>query len=775
VSRRRWGLLLVWGLLFATGVWYAIQRVQFQTELSSLLPEGTTTTQRLLLSELRSGTTLRMILIGIEGDEAERMAEASKRLAVWMRDSGAYHLVANGTEAWSPEERELLFQHRYLLSPALTPDSFTPEHLRESLERLLDELSSPLAPMIKGLAAADPTGEFLALMQTWTPDSGPAKQHGVWFSPDLHRAVLMAETQAAGYDFDAQQRLQHELRHAFKQIAGDLRDPSLRLLMSGPAVFAVEVQEAIQNEAWWLSLLAGATVITFLYLTYRSATILALSLIPLTSGIVAGIVAVNLGLGSVHGITVAFGVTLLGVVDDYPIHLFSHMNGVRPARAVMREIWPTMGLGVLTTALGFSAMLLSGFPGLAQLGTFAVAGLLAAAAATRWVLPGLVPEGFQPRRSGARLPGWFDRAARAWPLVPLIVAVAAGSLSWSGTPLWEQDVDNLNPIPQAEKDLDRSLRQDLGAADVRHLIVVRASTSEAALRHSEKVAQALDQLVKKGELGGYDLAARYLPSRETQLKRQAWLQDAETLRRNLATALADLPFKPGVFQPFLDAVGEARSQTPLGPGDLEGTILGLKPSTLLLERNGEWTALMPLRGVVDNERFPPLVQSWQDPAVFFLDLKEESNRMVNTYRDKALALLGWGGLTIAFVLGVGLRDPGTVLRVMLPLAGAIICVGALLHALGERLSLYHLASFLLVIGLGLDYALFFNHPHGSHEDRGRTLYGLVVCSATTILVFGVLACSNIPVLRAIGMTAAFGSLCSLLFAAMLARSGSREV
>jgi predicted exporter len=64
--------------------------------------------------------------------------------------------------------------------------------------------------------------------------------------------------------------------------------------------------------------------------------------------------------------------------------------------------------------------------------------------------------------------------------------------------------------------------------------------------------------------------------------------------------------------------------------------------------------------------------------------------------------------------------------------------------------------------------LFFNRRHGTLAERGRTVYGLVVCSTTTVLVFGVLTLSQIPVLRAIGMTAALGSLACLLFASLLA-------
>jgi predicted exporter len=117
---------------------------------------------------------------------------------------------------------------------------------------------------------------------------------------------------------------------------------------------------------------------------------------------------------------------------------------------------------------------------------------------------------------------------------------------------------------------------------------------------------------------------------------------------------------------------------------------------------------------------------------------------------------------------VGLRSVKLVGRVLAPIVCALIVVAAVLRGLGESLSLFHVATFLLVIGLGLDYALFFNRAEGTEDDRARTRFGLLVCGTTTILVFGVLACSTIPVLHAIGLTAACGSLSCLAFAALMA-------
>ena len=751
------------------GVWFVATRAHVETELSRMLPEGATPTERLLLTELRTGVTGRLILMALEGQDPDRLAGASKQLAAWMRESGAFQYIGNGAQAWTKEETERLFQYRYVLSPSVQESTFSGAHLRDSLEQRLSELASPVSSMGKGLIPADPTGEFMKILQTWNTWTGPTRHQGVWFSSDRGRALLLAETKAAGFDMESQERIQGQIRDAFRRIAGaPTGAATVRLVMTGPGVIAVEMQQTIQDDAWRLALWATVLVTAFLLVSYGSVSILALSLVPLTSAIVAGIVAVDLAFGFIHGITLAFGITLLGVVDDYPIHLFSHLTGENLAPAVMKEIWPTMRLGVVATALGFSALLLSGFPGLSQLGLFAMVGLFTAAGVTRWVLPHLVPAGFQARREGLQVARWADTLAKARLVVPLVVGLAIGSFVWSDTPLWEEDIANLSPISTEKTVRDQALRNELGVPDVRDLLVVEGSSEEEVLKRSETVTLALDPLVAKGALGGYDFAARYLPSRRTQQARQAALPDRETLERNLTSALKGLPFKPSLFQPFLDAAGKAKTQEPVDSRTFRGTALGLKLDSLLFMREGRWVAVVPLRGVTDRQKFRDLLSLGRDPEVTYLDLKEESNRMVGAYRNETLGLLGWGALSIGLVLLAGLRAPLTVLRVMLPIVSAIVVVAAVLHALGERFSLFHIASFLLVIGLGLDYALFFNRRQGTLRERGRTVYGLVVCSTTTILVFGVLTLSQIPVLRAIGMTAALGSLACLLFAALLA-------
>lgn len=758
---------LLWVLLMVGGTWLAVTQVAVHSELADLLPEGTNARQRLLLTQVRSGLAGRLALLALEGGSPEELAQASKEFSERLRATGHFTLVENGMQGLRPYDRTILFQSRYVLSPKIGPDSFSADSLREALQQRLDDLRSPLAPLMKDTIPADPTGEFFTVMTAWLGEDKPATHRGVWFSRDRSRALLLVETKAAGFDADAQAAIQQQVRHIFAALAGQAA--GLQLQMTGPGVFAVEAKETIEGEAWRLSTSAAALVLLFLYASYRSITVVVLSLIPLTAGVMAGMLAVQGWFGFIHGITLGFGITLLGVVDDYPIHLFSHLRGRASAPAVMQEIWPTMRLGVLTTAIGFACLLLAGFPALTQLGLFAVTGILTAAAVTRWVLPTFVPDGFLPRPLWPAFHAQLDRLTVMKPLIPGAIVLACAALLWSHTPLWETDLASLSPVSEAKKQLDRQLREELGAPDVRDLLVIEGQTEEDVLKYGETIDAKLERLRTSGAVAGYDLISRFLPSRRTQRYRQSHLPERPVLMRNLDQALKGLPFTPGLFTPFVAAVESARTQAPLERTSFQDTPFGARMASLIFQQGGNWKAVVPLRGVADRTQLAEAVDGWNIPTVTYVDLKEESNRLMTAYRDRTFVILLCGLLAISAVLGVGLPSVRLLWPILSPIMSALVVVAAVVNVSGESLSLFHIATFLLVIGLGLDYALFFNRPEEHEDGRSRTLYGLLVCSMTTILVFGVLAGSSIPVLHAIGMTAAVGSFCCLLFAGIMAK------
>ncbi|MCB1776466.1 MAG: MMPL family transporter [Candidatus Competibacteraceae bacterium] len=768
------GIRLIW-LLAALGCSWIVFTTPVVADLTLFVPRADPVAE-LLLKQLRSGPTTRLILIGLSGDEENVRADASQQLALRLPASGRFSRVENGADVLPDTELALLYTHRYLLSPKVTSERFTADALRTALQQRLQELASPLAVLHKRWLPGDPTGELFSLLQVWSTGIGaPAKRRGVWFSPDGARALLLVETHASGYDLAAQRDAVNAIRTAFAEVAAGT---DLELAMSGPGVLATLAEDQIRAEAAVLSTLAIAAMVLILIGVYRSARTVWLGALPMLSALLTGAAAVDLLFGQMYMITLAFSMTLLGETLDYPTYLFSHRQAGETVTDTLRQLWPTLRLCVATTLLGCLAMLVGDFPGLSQLGVFTMVGIVAAVAATRWLLPALLPTDWTPPRPATPGP-WADRLLKPRP--KLALAIGLGGLAlllflWvKAPPLWEDNLAVLSPVPRDLLQLDRQLRRALGAPEVGHLIVMTAPDAETALQHGERLAAWLDVQQAAGLLDGYDGAMRYLPSQATQRQRQDALPTPAILATRLESALEGLPFKPGLFAPFLDAVNTTRTALPITPEDLRGTLLATRVDALLSPDARGWTALLPLSGVRDPGALAASLPDWPDSHAYYLDLRAETSRLVAGFREQALIRLGWGALLIIGVVWIGLRSWRRTIAALLPVwLGLIVDVAALL-ALGERLTLFHLVSLLLVFGIGVDYGLFFSRPAVDAAARRRTLHALLVCCGSALTVFGLLSVSTLPALRAIGLTVSLGVAASFVAALLAARPLSLQL
>ncbi len=159
----------------------------------------------------------------------------------------------------------------------------------------------------------------------------------------------------------------------------------------------------------------------------------------------------------------------------------------------------------------------------------------------------------------------------------------------------------------------------------------------------------------------------------------------------------------------------------------------------------------------------------QAQGALLIDMKQASESLVAAYRGRVLAALGVAVLLLVATVWFALRSPRRVLRVLLPMALTTLLIMAVLRGFGVELTLFHLVALILAAGLGLDYALFFEHAGVDRAHQRRTLHAVLVCSAMTLLVFCLLAFSSIPVLRAIGTTVAIGVFCNFVLALLISR------
>ena len=760
-------LLALWIAALALLGWFVQRQLVIGADLRLFLPNPVTPEQRLLLEEIGEGPASRVLVIALGGADAPQLADASRALVDSLRDNPSFRIITNGEVSLDAVPDELL-PYRFLLSPTLDTQPLDEKYLHAELQARARDLASPAGAFLEEWLPRDPTMELLKLLQRWQPMQEPHREFDVWFDRSGRRALLLAITQAPAFDPDRQRVAIGELEQALQQAAGDHH---VTMTVSGAGKFSVLMEARTRGQAQTFGTAATIGMIVLLLVAYRSLGSIVLSSLPLASAAVVGMAAVSAIFGTVHGITLAFGFTLIGVAQDYPMHLLSHRSPDHEPVAIARGLWPTLATGVASTCIAYLTFMFSGVNGLAQLACFTVASLAVAGATTRFALPPLMARSGRDFGDSRFLDRLWDRIEALphmrWTALAL-AAIAIGAVTLAPQPFWENDLSRLTPVPRDLLMTDAQLRSELGTADARYLLVVGAADSEKALRTLETLEPSLQALVRSGAIGGYDDAARYVPSAQTQLRRRERLPDSATLREALQRAQAGTPFRAGVFEPFVHDVEQARSLPPLTVEKLRASPLGASIDMLLTQHAGNVTALVTLSAVNDVAAVQAFARNAGDD-VRLLDIKDASEQLVAAQRTRMLWTLAAAAVLLVGVIAIALRSRSRVLRVLAPMALTTVLVLAVLRLSGVSLNLFHLIALILAAGLGLDYALFFEHASADRAEQRRTLHAVLVCSLSTLMVFALLGLSDVPVLRAIGVTVTLGVIFNFVFALLLTR------
>lgn len=772
---RRWRIAL-WLLALALGAW-VIASSRFSTDMSVFLPSEPTARQQILVDQIKDGALSRLVLLGIDGGNAEQRAQASQQLAQWLRANPAFDGAINADAASRERDFAWLMQHRYVLSDQVTPTRFSAEGLQAALDTGVARLASPEGLALKAIFPRDPTGELLHILTQLAAGQQPHTAAGVLASADGSRALLMTMTDVAGADTDAMERLLDDIRAEFSRIAGA---QPLQLQMTGAPVFSVEARATIQKEVERLSIMGLSGVVLLLMWVYRSPITLLIGLIPVFSGILMATATVGLGFPVIHALTIGFGTTLIGEAIDYSIYYLVQGRGASDWAV---RFWPAVRLGVATSVCGFAALLFSSFPGLAQLGAYSLAGLIAAALVTRFVLPA-----FRIRpinltrltRIGAALDNIQARLGLLRLPLVLVVIAAVGLLVWNPHPMWSTQLSDLNPAPRQLQALDQQMRSEVGAPQMDHLIAVRGASQDQALATAESVLAALAPLVADGRIAHIDSPSQMLPSTARQQARLNALPAPQALQHSLDLQADALPVNVSALAPFVDDIAQARQQAPLTAQDLQGTSFAFALQALTMQRDTHWLVLLPVRGPGDGllsaatqtaiqaQLQPLLAGDTAEPSAQFINLNQETQQMFGGYLEEAWKLACAGVGAILVLLGLSLRSLKRVVRVFAPLAGAVVLVMASQALLGKPMTLLHLVGMLLIVAVGSNYALFFEQnidsatSEESTQARHLALASLVLANLTTVMGFGILALSQFPVLHALGITVGPGAILALL-------------
>ena len=749
---------LTWIALLISAVVYLSGSLRVVSDITQFMPNNHKDKNvQLLLDELQKGNTARLLILNLKGIEAKELANLSQKIKTKLSNNPTFNLILNGQNTLKPSdfitgEYKSLYKYRYLLS---SPPSFSEKSLHTSLNNRLAEFRSGIN-IFKHTLSSDPQNHFVSYLQSFSERANNTHHYGVWFDKDKTSALLLIELNLDNFNLDKQEAA---INTVYKTINELSSNQNLQIDVTGTPIMAVKTRAAIQSTSKILSTIALILMSLLFIWAYRSLPLFFIAMLPLLSAVIAALTITNIIFQQVHGIIIAFGITLLGVCLDYPVHLFSHQNKTESPQQTILSIWPTLRLGVITTSLAYLAMLGTGFSGLSQLSVFAISGLIVSLLVTRWIIPSWLKQNINKPQHNYLL--FLSQLRFSFPqkmfAAVSIILFCTFTLAVNFDSIWSKNISDLSPIPESAKNLDRELRLSVGAPDVNHVFLLKNKDPEQLLQNTETLLTQIDSLKKENLVKNIFSISDFLPSNKTQQLYQQQLPGTSQLENNLQNSLSGLPFKKDFFTTFISDIEKSITLTPLTIKEALDSPLGKHLQQDLFFKNNEWVSIIRLTGVKSETSLLDWLSNNPKVKESYLNLRVATSSLMSDYQETALFRLLLGTSILSLIL-FSVRSRFRASMILLPVILAVALSVSIQVSLGTQLTLFHILALLLIVGIGLDYSLFFDRSWTSLEDYQHRLHGIFVSASSTLITFGILGFSDIPVLAALGKTVTYGVL-----------------
>lgn len=319
-------------------------------------------------------------------------------------------------------------------------------------------------------------------------------------------------------------------------------------------------------------------------------------------------------------------------------------------------------------------------------------------------------------------------------------------------------------MPANLKQQEQTIKTISGIQNDQQMLLVRAPNNNQLLEKLQTVSNQLELQIQDDNLSGYQSISQFIASPQQQkynfeLSQALYQSQSQPLSQALKLKQApelDPSFKTVTIEQFIDSP-ISKPVRFMWLGDIDG----------------QASAVITLNGVHNSQAIEALAE--QQLNVSYLNKTQEISQLFGLYRQHVTQLLALASLVILLVVSLRYGLMQGALIVLPPLiAGAVGIAVTVLT--GSSLNLFNLLALILVLGIGIDYTLFFAEQSfqqhsktdlaltGLALQRNTTLLSISLSALTTILSFGLLALSETQAIHSFGITVLFGIIISWLLA-----------
>lgn len=534
-------------------------------------------------------------------------------------------------------------------------------------------------------------------------------------------------------------------------------------IRTGAIFYSYEASEQAQWEMQWFGGLSILATLLLIFLSYRRIVTVFSTVFLIAISLAYGVLGLNLFFSEINVLSIVFAITLIGIAADYSFHSLTELQGVPPTQTQpLKAIKVSLILSFTTTALGYLLLVLVPIVIFKQIAVFTIFGLFGALISVLLLFPYLHQhvDFSQQRRSNfyttihrqhQKLLVILQRRAF---ILGGVLLLSVGILSQA---YFSDDAKSFYQVSTQLLDSEHKVKKLLGQKLDNQYLLTRAESSQQLLEREEQILVLLDELKNKGVISGYQAVASWLPSISQQKKDNHLLQNAE---------------QQGKFSPLFALLGQQKVavkavENYLLPKQWLATPLGGVFQHLWLVDTPYHYAVIRFSGISDSKMLSAQLLPFKHSK--FVDKLADTQQELATFRTLLTLVFIAACLAALMVFTVRYGIKKACYGVLIP-ASAFVLSLTISVLLQSNITLFNLASGLVILALGLDYSVFYAE-HGFSVAITQTTF---MSALSSIFVFAILSFSSTPAIASFGQTVFFGIVLTFLFSPMISQvSGKR--
>lgn len=500
----------------------------------------------------------------------------------------------------------------------------------------------------------------------------------------------------------------------------ELSTKDVKIYLTGTPVHSYYASTKSAGEINLICILSSLFIIGLIYFYFRSLKPLLPIAVTIGAGIWAGFLVTSLIFPTVHILTFVFSTTLIGICVDYTLHFFVSHEKDTSCDEVIKEIFKSLSVSLLTTASAFVVMLFSNFILLKQIAVFTVTGLATVYLFVILFYPLFCTNIYNPAHiKHFSIPEKFNKPI----LIAAGIIIAVGLFRIH----FDDNIKNMYVPPKHLLNTEKLQSELIKSNEMMSIFVIEGKNLQELLEKEESITYELSK-----DNIEFQSLSKYLPS----LKRQKSVQN---LKKELyLKRLNDY----AVFLPSdkrREVIDEALTPYPL---NYNIKFEALKNNFLINENTSIVAAFGYEGGEINGSRV--------------INFQKDISSQIKKCRIICLSLL-LPIFAILYLLLAKIYDFKSAGKIVLPsiLAGGVSL--GLLGIFNQPVNLFHIIAVFLIIGFGLDYSVF------RFGGAKKSADAVLISCLTSVFSFTLLALTGFKLISSLGIILAIGLLFSYIF------------